>query len=72
MFQSSLSRMRALLSRADEQTSELPAVPAPHPHRVPLRIERTRRAGSVPARPAHCISPVRASRESQSRDAASH
>ena len=39
--------------------AEDPPVDAPHPHRLPLRWERDRRPGSVPARPAHCISPVR-------------
>jgi hypothetical protein len=32
---------------------------AGHPHRRALRWERRRRPGTVPARPAHCISPVR-------------
>jgi hypothetical protein len=31
----------------------------PHPHRRELRWERKRRPGSLPPRPAHCISPVR-------------
>lgn len=30
-----------------------------HPHRRPLRWERARRPGTVPAAPAHCLSPVR-------------
>lgn len=35
-----------------------PAPPAPHPHRRPLRNERERRPGRLPAREQHCISPV--------------
>jgi hypothetical protein len=30
-----------------------------HPHRTPLGWKRERRGGSVPPRPAHCLSPVR-------------
>ena len=30
-----------------------------HPHRRNLRWQRSRRPGTVPARPAHCVSPVR-------------
>jgi len=71
MFQSSHSRIRALLGRAEEAAIEISAAVPPHPHRRPLRFERTRRAGAVPARPAHCISPVRASR-AQARDPASY
>jgi hypothetical protein len=35
----------------------------PHPHRRPLRWDRPRRAGTVPARPAHCLSPIRPATE---------
>jgi hypothetical protein len=31
-----------------------------HSHRRPLGTARPRREGAVPARPAHCLSPVRA------------
>jgi hypothetical protein len=31
----------------------------PHPHRRRARAQITRRPGVVPARPAHCTSPVR-------------
>ncbi|HUO71984.1 MAG TPA: hypothetical protein VMU39_14540 [Solirubrobacteraceae bacterium] len=59
MFQSSSNRWRAWLSRFEDILGD-PSVDAPpHPHRLPLHWERTRRAGAVPARPAHCISPVR-------------
>ena len=35
---------------------------ATHPHRRDLRWKRERRPGTVPRRPAHCISPVRHAR----------
>ena len=67
MFQSSKERFRAWLTRFDDILADHPAeVPdhderlAHHPHRRPLRWERQRRPGSVAARPAYCISPVRA------------
>jgi hypothetical protein len=41
---------------------------APHPHRRPVRIQRTRRAGTVAARPAHCLSPTQRSPDRSSRD----
>jgi hypothetical protein len=37
---------------------------AAHPHRRPLRWERSRRPGTVAPRPSHCISPVRRKRSS--------
>jgi hypothetical protein len=43
-----------------EEARVLPDDTLAHPHRRPLRWERTRRPGSVPAGPAHCICPVRA------------
>jgi hypothetical protein len=58
MFQSSAKRLRALLSLADDILGD-PEPEIPHPHRRPLRFEHQRRPGSVPAPPAHCISPVR-------------
>jgi hypothetical protein len=65
MFQSSLSRLRAWLTLAEDFLGDSQPAPAfdPHPHRRPLRFERARRPGSVPARPAHCVSPVRAAHE---------
>jgi hypothetical protein len=60
MFQSSSGRLRAWLSRFEDILGDPPAPAPPHPHRRPLRWEHARRAGAVPARPAHCISPVRA------------
>ncbi len=70
MFQSSKERFRAWLSRFDDILGDHPAEARSdderlaahlhHPHRRPLRWRRDRRPGSVPARPAYCISPVRA------------
>jgi hypothetical protein len=70
MFQSSSTRLRAWLKRAEDFLGDEPADPQPHPHRLPLRWERTRRAGSVPAPPAHCISPVRGTADLGERDKA--
>lgn len=66
MFQSSMKRLRAWLDVVDDMlVGDPPAdahleVPrwATHPHRRPLRWQRARRAGSVPAAPAHCLCPV--------------
>jgi hypothetical protein len=60
MFQSSARRLRVLLSLADDVLGDPPEPETPHPHRRPLRFEHKRRQGSVPPRPAHCLSPVRA------------
>jgi hypothetical protein len=68
MFQSSKARVRAWLDRFDDVLGDPPEVAPPHPHRVPLRFERARRPGSVPARPAHCISPVRPQTDVRERD----
>jgi hypothetical protein len=70
MFQSSKSRLRALLDRVDDFLGDPEDVAPPHPHRTPLRWERERRPGAVPARPAHCISPVRADPRRVERDRA--
>jgi hypothetical protein len=67
MFRSSLKRMRSWLELADAALGD-PPVEAPHhpenlhhdhPHRRPLKWDRARRPGQVPAAPAHCLSPVR-------------
>jgi len=58
MFQSSKKQLRALMDRFEDVLGDPPQA-APHPHRMPLRWEHARRPGAVPARPAHCISPVR-------------
>jgi hypothetical protein len=71
MFQSSKSRLRAWMTRFDDILADHPDEARPHetdfhahPHRQSLRWDRPRRPGSVAARPAHCISPVRAAHES--------
>ncbi len=58
MFQSSINRLRALLTLADDLLGDPPA-PEPHPHRRPVRIVRERRGGTVAPRAMHCLSPVR-------------
>ena len=64
MFRESADRLRAWLTEAGDlllgepERSDLD-YHADHPHRRELRWERSRRPGSVPARPAHCISPIR-------------
>jgi len=75
MFQSSAKRVRAWLQFADDilgLTDDIlgdgPAAAPQHPHRLPLRWDRPRRPGSVPARPAHCISPVRGRLDKGGRD----
>jgi len=60
MFQSSTKRLRAWLSVLDDVLGDPPPDTTPHPHRRQLRSRHERREGSVPARPAHCLSPVRA------------
>jgi hypothetical protein len=68
MFQSSKMRVRAWLDRFDDVLGDPPEVAPLHPHRVPLRWDRARRPGSVPSRPAHCISPVRHGADVRERD----
>jgi hypothetical protein len=60
MFRPSGKRLHAWLSFADDVLGDALVDAQPHPHRRARRWERARRAGSVAARPAHCISPVRA------------
>lgn len=81
MFQSSAHRLRAWLSLAEDILGDPPEDapeheddPLSHPHRRPLRLDRTRRAGAVAARPAHCISPVRttSAADADDRDRAAH
>jgi hypothetical protein len=70
MFQSSKNRLRAWMALVDDVLDDVLGDPpadaqpdlepwATHPHRRPLRSERTRRAGAVPPPPAHCLCPVR-------------
>ena len=61
MFLRTSDRLRGLLSLLDDVLGDAIEEPAPHPHRRPLRWQHQRRPGSVAARPAHCLSPVRAS-----------
>jgi hypothetical protein len=68
MFQSSAKRFRAWLSVLDDVRGDPPVESKPHPHRRPLSWRHARRPGSVPARPAHCLSPVRAAPERVERD----
>jgi hypothetical protein len=42
-----------------EHAGDPPIAGGDHPHRTPLDWKRDRRGGSVPPRPAHCLSPVR-------------
>jgi len=63
MFQSVKMRIRAGLSLLDDVLGDREVVAVEHPHRRELRWERQRRGGSVPARPALCVSPVRSRRE---------
>jgi hypothetical protein len=85
MFQSSTNRLRGWLTRVDDLLADSPedlddrladplgaplTDPHLHPHRLPLRWDRERRPGSVAARPAHCISPVRAVPDIDGRDRA--
>jgi hypothetical protein len=71
MFQSTKKRMQALLDVVDDMLVGAPDPEPetlaphshphshPHPHRRPLQPRRQRRAGTVAARPMHCLSPVR-------------
>jgi hypothetical protein len=70
MFQRSSERLYRLLSLLDDVLGDPIEEAAPHPHRRALRWERERRPGSVAARPAHCISPVRASSRASAPDGA--
>jgi hypothetical protein len=67
MFQSSINRLRALLTLADDLLGDPPA-PESHPHRRPVRIVRARRPGSVAPRAMHCLSPVRPASQDARRD----
>jgi len=67
MFQSSVKRLRALLTLTDDLLGDPPA-PETHPHRRPVRIERERRPGAVSPRAMHCLCPVRPASGDASRD----
>ncbi len=77
MFQSSKARLRTWMKLVDDILADHPDEVRDddpgylhHPHRTPLRWQRERRLGSVPARPAHCITPVRAASGRSERDRA--
>jgi hypothetical protein len=79
MFLASANRLRTWLRWAEDVLGDSPDDAhgdhddyLSHPHRRPLRWERERRAGTVAAHPAYCISPVRASTAATRRDAAAH
>ena len=63
MFQSSKKRMQALLDVVDDMLAGAPEPVAPHPHQRSVKLRIERRPGSVPARPMHCVSPVRPAAE---------
>ncbi len=67
MFQSSVKRLKALLTLTDDLLADPPA-PAEHPHRRPVRVARERRGGTVAPRAMHCLSPVRPASSDARRD----
>jgi hypothetical protein len=83
MFSSSANRLRAWLALADDFLGDPPFFGDPpedaqpelepwetHPHRRPLRWQRERRGGGVPAAPAHCLCPIRRAPHAGGRDEA--
>ncbi len=72
MFQSSKSRLRAWLKWTEDILGDPPEDARTHPHRRELRWDRTRRGGSVPPRPAYCLSPVRSITTESPGDRATH
>ena len=71
MFHLTPERLHRLLDLVDDVLAGDPPEEAPqHPHRQPPRWQRTRRAGTVSARPALCLSPVRMSTRQRMRDEA--
>jgi len=70
MFYSSANRLRAWWELVEDLLEDFLGDPPAdaqsdlepwetHPHRRPLRWQRERRGGSVPAAPAHCLCPIR-------------
>jgi len=59
MFHRASERLRSVLSILDDVLGDPADAALPHPHRRELRWQPQRRPGSVAARPAHCLSPVR-------------
>jgi hypothetical protein len=71
MFQLTPERLHRLLSLVDDVLAgDPPEEATPHPHRRPLSWQPARRAGTVTARPALCLSPVRMSNRQRMRDEA--
>jgi hypothetical protein len=71
MFQLTPERLHRLLDLVDDVLAGDPSEEAPqHPHRQPLSWHPARRAGTVSARPAFCLSPVRMSTRRRMRDGA--
>ena len=72
MFQLTPQRLQRLLDLVDDVLAGDPPEEAHthHPHRQPLRWQHARRAGTVNARPAECLSPVRMSTRQRMRDGA--
>jgi hypothetical protein len=69
MFQLTPERLQRLLSLLEDVLGDPPAEAVTHhPHRRALRWQPPRRAGTVSARPAHCLSPVRMSTRQRMRD----
>jgi hypothetical protein len=62
MFRKHSERLHRLLSLLDDVLGDAPEEARPHPHRRPLAWQPVRRGGSVAARPAHCLSPIRPAR----------
>ena len=71
MFQLTPERLHRLLSLLDDVLGDPPAeANTHHPHRRRLRWQPARRAGTVSARPAQCLSPIRMSTRQRMRDGA--
>ncbi len=71
MFQLTPERLHRLLELVDDVLAgDFEEEANQHPHRQPLRWQPSRRAGTVSARPALCLSPVRMSSRQRMRDGA--
>jgi hypothetical protein len=73
MFQASKKRLQHLLDVVDDMLVGAPEehmeIAAPHPHARTVRLRIERRAGTVPPRPAHCLSPIQRPAVQRTRDA---
>ena len=73
MFQLTPQRLQRLLDLVDDVLAGDPSdeeATQHHPHRQPLRWQPSRRAGTVSAGSAYCLSPVRMSTRQRMRDGA--